>query len=164
SRVGEVAKLREDSVWSIAPLTDPAVYMAVDSKIKKDVNYIAAAGGVDTTGDGVKNISNGSGDSSNALRIGSLKENHVMVGMSMTFSQYFENLVADVGSRAREAESGFRVQETVMNNLENLRKSVSAVNLDEEFANLIKFQHGYNATAKFVSEMDKMLETLIAKI
>lgn len=164
SRVGEVAKLREDSVWSIAPLTDPAVYMAVDSKIKKDVNYIAAAGGVDTTGDGVKNISNGSGDSSNALRIGSLKENHVMVGMSMTFSQYFENLVADVGSRAREAESGFRVQETVMNNLENLRKSVSAVNLDEEFANLIKFQHGYNATARFVSEMDKMLETLIAKI
>ena len=164
SNVGEVAKLRADSVWSIAPLTDPAVYMAVDSKIKKDVNYIAAAGGVDTTGDGIKNISNGSGDSSNALRISSLKENHVMVGMSMTFSQYFENLVADVGSRAREAESGFKVQETMMNNLENLRKSVSAVNLDEEFANLIKFQHGYNATAKFVSEMDKMLETLIAKI
>ncbi len=164
SNVGEVAKLREDSVWSIAPLTDPAVYMAVESKIKSDVNYIAAAGGIDTTGDGVKNLSNGSGDSSNALRIGSLKENHVMVGMSMTFSQYFENLVADVGSRAREAESGFKVQETMMNNLENLRKSVSAVNLDEEFANLIKFQHGYNATAKFVSEMDKMLETLIAKI
>jgi flagellar hook-associated protein 1 FlgK len=128
------------------------------------VNYIAAAGGVDTTGDGIKNISNGSGDSSNALRISSLKENHVMVGMSMTFSQYFENLVADVGSRAREAESGFKVQENMMNNLENLRKSVSSVNLDEEFANLIKFQHGYNATARFVSEMDKMLETLIAKI
>ena len=52
----------------------------------------------------------------------------------------------------------------MMNNLENLRKSVSSVNLDEEFANLIKFQHGYNATARFVSEMDKMLETLIAKI
>jgi flagellar hook-associated protein 1 FlgK len=82
----------------------------------------------------------------------------------MTFSQYFENLVADVGSRAREAESGFKVQENMMNNLENLRKSVSSVNLDEEFANLIKFQHGYNATARFVSEMDKMLETLIAKI
>jgi flagellar hook-associated protein 1 FlgK len=164
SNVGEVAKLRANSVWSIAPLTDPAVYMAVDSKIKKDVNYIAAAGGVDTTGDGIKNISNGSGDSSNALRISSLKENHVMVGMSMTFSQYFENLVADVGSRAREAESGFKVQENMMNNLENLRKSVSSVNLDEEFANLIKFQHGYNATARFVSEMDKMLETLIAKI
>ena len=164
SNVGEVAKLRANSVWSIAPLTDPAVYMAVDSKIKKDVNYIAAAGGVDTTGDGIKNISNGSGDSSNALRISSLKENHVMVGMSMTFSQYFENLVADVGSRAREAESGFKVQENMMNNLENLRKSVSSVNLDEEFANLIKFQHGYNATARFVSEMDKMLETLRAKI
>ena len=165
SNVGETnAKLNANTAWSIAPLTDPAVYMAVDSQIKKDVSFIAAASGIDTTGDGFKDKMTGSGDSTNALRIASLKENKVMVGMSLTFSQYFENLVADVGSRAREAETGFKVQETVMNNLENLKKSVSGVNLDEEFANLIKFQHGYNATAKFVSEMDKMLETLIMKL
>lgn len=163
--VGEAAnKLNAGTTWSIAPLMDPAVYMAVEERIKEDISYIAAAGGVDTDGDGIKDLFNGVGDSSNALRIGTLKENRVMVGMSLTFSQYFENLIADVGARAHKAENGYKIQETVMNNLENLRRSVSAVNLDEEFANLIKFQHGYNATAKFISEMDKMLETLISKL
>lgn len=163
--VGEAAnKLNAGTTWSIAPLMDPAVYMAVEERIKEDISYIAAAGGVDIDGDGIKDLFNGVGDSSNALRIGTLKENRVMVGMSLTFSQYFENLIADVGARAHKAENGYKIQETVMNNLENLRRSVSAVNLDEEFANLIKFQHGYNATAKFISEMDKMLETLISKL
>jgi len=45
-----------------------------------------------------------------------------------------------------------------------MRKSISGVNIDEEFANLIKFQHGYNAIAKVISEMDKMIETLIMKL
>ncbi len=157
-------KLNAQSVWSIAPLTDPAQYMAIEKKIENDVSFIAVASGIDSNGDGIKDISNGIGDSQNALRISSLKDNKVMVGMSLSVSQYFENIVSDVGARGQKAENGFRVQETIMNNLENLRKSVSGVNLDEEFANLIKFQHGYNASAKFISEMDKMLETIITKL
>ena len=157
-------KLNAQSVWSIAPLTDPAQYMAIEKKIENDVSFIAVASGIDSDGDGIKDISNGIGDSQNALRISSLKDNKVMVGMSLSVSQYFENIVSDVGARGQKAENGFRVQETIMNNLENLRKSVSGVNLDEEFANLIKFQHGYNASAKFISEMDKMLETIITKL
>jgi len=133
-------------------------------KIENDVSFIAVASGIDSDGDGIKDISNGIGDSQNALRISSLKDNKVMVGMSLSVSQYFENIVSDVGARGQKAENGFRVQETIMNNLENLRKSVSGVNLDEEFANLIKFQHGYNASAKFINEMDKMLETIITKL
>lgn len=157
-------KLNPGTVWSIAPLTDPAQYMAINKVISADVSYIAAAGGIDSNGDGIKNISNGIGDSGNALRISSLKEEKVMVGMSLSVSQYFENIISDLGARGRHAENGFHVQDTIMNNLENMRKSISGVNLDEEFANLIKFQHGYNATARFISEMDKMLETLITKI
>lgn len=165
SRVDEAGtKLNASSNWSIAPLTDPAAYMSVTDKIKSDVSFIAASSGIDTDGDGIKDTPNGSGDSSNAQKIASIKENRVMVGMSLTVSQYFENVVSDVGARANQAENGYRVQETIMANLVNLRNSISGVNLDEEFANLIKFQHGYNATAKFISEMDKMLETLITKI
>ena len=62
------------------------------------------------------------------------------------------------------AEKGFKSSELLVQNLENIRKSVSGVNLDEEFANMIKYQHGYNATAKIVSEMDKMIETLIFRL
>jgi len=59
------------------------------------------------------------------------------------------------------AEKGFKASETIVQNLENLRKSISGVNIDEEFANLLKFQHAYNATAKVMTEMDKMIETII---
>ena len=87
-----------------------------------------------------------------------------MVGMKQTFTEYFESVISDVGSRASAAEKGFKSSELLVQNLENIRKSVSGVNLDEEFANMIKYQHGYNATAKIVSEMDKMIETLIFRL
>lgn len=163
--VNETAnKLAAGTAWSIAPLTNPAAYMKVEAKILADNAYIATAGGIDTDGDGIKDLSNGIGDSSTAHKIGSIKENRVMVGMSLTFSEYFEDIIASVGARANESEKGFKAQELIMANLENVRKSISGVNIDEEFANMIKFQHGYNASAKFITEMDKMIETIIFKL
>ena len=136
----------------------------VEAQILSDNSYIAAASGIDSDGDGVNDVFNGIGDSSNALKIASLNHEKVMVGMSLTFSQYFEALITDVGARGNEAEKGFHGSETIVTNLENLRQSISGVNIDEEFANLIKFQHGYNATAKIMTEMDKMIETLIFRL
>jgi flagellar hook-associated protein 1 FlgK len=87
-----------------------------------------------------------------------------MVGLTQTFSEYFENLITDIGSKGNLAQKGFKAAEVITKNLENIRKSISGVNIDEEFANLIKFQHGYNATAKIMTEMDKMIETLIFRL
>ncbi|MCK4798550.1 MAG: flagellar hook-associated protein FlgK, partial [Spirochaetes bacterium] len=98
------------------------------------------------------------------LRIASLKHERVMVGMSLTFTQYFEAIITEIGARGNLAEKGFKAAETIVHNLENIRESISGVNIDEEFANLIKFQHGYNATAKIMTEMDKMIETLIFRL
>lgn len=162
--VDQVNQLSADASWSVSPLKDPAVYMQVEAKILSDNSYISTESGVDTDGDGIKDLRNGIGDSENALRIAGIKDQKVMVGQSLTFGKYFENLVADIGSRSAKAEKGFKSSEIIMSNLENLRKSISGVNIDEEFTNLIKFQHGYNATAKFMTEMDKMLEVLINKV
>jgi len=162
--INQVNQFTQNSKWAVAPLVNPSAYMSVEALILSDNNYIASASGVDTDGDGVKDLSNGVGDSKNALKIASLKHEKVMVGMSLTFSEYFEVLVSDVGSRGNLAEKGFKAAETIVQNLENIRKSISGVNIDEEFANLIKFQHGYNATAKIMTEMDKMIETLIFRL
>ena len=51
-----------------------------------------------------------------------------------------------------------------MENLINLRKSISGVNIDEELVNLVKFQHGYAAAARFVTEVNKMLDLLINRM
>ena len=162
--VGQADRFRGDAVYAVAPKVHPSAYMQVESKILADDAYIATADGVDTDGDGIKDVSNGIGDSSIAIKIASIKHEKVMVGMSQTFTEYFEGVIADIGSRASAAEKGFKSSELLVQNLENIRKSVSGVNLDEEFANMIKYQHGYNATAKIVSEMDKMIETLIFRL
>jgi len=135
--------------------------MKVEDKIITDNASIATSGGVDLTGDGKKDKMNGIGDSSNALKIASIKHDRVMIGMSLTFTQYFENIISDVGAKGSFSEKGFKASENMVQNLTNLRKSISGVNIDEEFANMIKFQHGYNATAKIMTEMDKMIETLL---
>ena len=162
--IDQVNKLNAASQWAIAPLVHPSAYMKVEDKIVVDNSYVACASGVDTDGDGFKDRFNGVGDSQNALRIASIKHERVMVGMSLTFTQYFEALISDVGARGSHAEKGFKGAEVIVNNLVNIRKSISGVNIDEEFANMIKFQHGYNATARIMTEMDKMIETLITKL
>ena len=51
-----------------------------------------------------------------------------------------------------------------MADLRDLRDSISGVNIDEELADIIKFQHGYNAAAKFVSVVDELLDTVINRL
>ena len=52
----------------------------------------------------------------------------------------------------------------MMNDLRSLRDSISGVNIDEELADIIKFQHGYNAAAKFVTVWDSLLDTVINRL
>ena len=162
--INQINQLNPNSQWAIAPLVHPSAYMQIEDNILEDMANIAAADGIDTDGDGVKDLSNGVGDSKNSLKIASLKHERVMIGMSLTFSQYFEALITDVGSRGNVAEKGYKGAETIVQNLENIRKSISGVNIDEEFANLIRFQHAYNGIAKIMTVMDKMIETLIFRL
>ena len=50
----------------------------------------------------------------------------------------------------------------MVDKLNTLRNSISAVSLDEEMTNLIKYQHAYQAAAKLITIADEMLNTLIS--
>ena len=84
-----------------------------------------------------------------------------MIDKNATCNDFYTSLIARVGSKGEEAGDRVSNQETLLKNLANLRESISGVNLDEEMANMIAFQHGYNATARVVTTFDKMLETII---
>ena len=45
-----------------------------------------------------------------------------------------------------------------------MRDSVSGVNIDEELSDMIKFQHGYNASARFIAVVNEMLDTVINRM
>jgi len=78
-----------------------------------------------------------------------------------TADQRYAGLIAKVGSDVQRAEDDQTTSQAVVSAIGNQRTSVSGVSLDEEMTNLISFQRGYEASARTLTAMDQMLETLI---
>ena len=66
-----------------------------------------------------------------------------------------------VGADAAEATSAQAIAQAAVDAAEDRRQTVSGVSLDEEMANMIRFQRGYQASARAMSTIDEMLDTLI---
>jgi flagellar hook-associated protein 1 len=73
----------------------------------------------------------------------------------------YATLVEQVGASVRDAKDEQANMQTTMTAITDQRQSVSGVSLDEEMTNLISFQRGYQASARTLTAMDSMLETLI---
>lgn len=143
--------------YAVSPVLNPAAYIAVNNSIRNDVLSVAAA--YPNAGGFVE-----PGDSSAASQIASLRNTPVMIGRSRTFDDYFAESVTNIGLKGEQAQNMLAQQNAIMGDLRNLRESVSGVNIDEELADIIKFQHGYNAAARFVSVMDELLDTVINRL
>lgn len=164
-RINDITKLLPSREHvTITPKLNPAAHMQVSDAIALDVDKISAAKGKDIGGTGDVNTSNGIGDGSNALRLASLRHKHAMVDNNTTFNDFYVSLISRIGTQGEEAKDRIRNQETLLKNLTNLRESVSGINLDEEMANMVAFQHGYNAAARVISTMDRMLDTIINRM
>jgi flagellar hook-associated protein 1 len=75
--------------------------------------------------------------------------------------QGYSSLVEQVGSTVKSAKDEEANMQTTVTAINSQRVSVSGVSLDEEMTNLISFQRGYQASARTLTAMDDMLETLI---
>ncbi len=91
----------------------------------------------------------------NALRLAALRHKNAIVDKNATFNDFYISLISRIGSQGEEAADRIKNQETILKNLANLRESVSGINLDEEMANMIAFQHGYNASARVINTMTR---------
>lgn len=76
-------------------------------------------------------------------------------------ADFYQSIVSDVGVAAGSAKTSVAAQSTLVDQLEQRRQEVSGVNLDEEAANLIKYQKSYEAAAKMISIADDLLTTLL---
>jgi flagellar hook-associated protein 1 FlgK len=158
ARPDAITALRaENTGYAVAPVVHPSGWMAVNEEIRRDPLSIAASLGSPAKPGDV-------GDGRAALEIADLRQKTVLVGSSPTFDDYFADRVAYVGIKGQEAQIATKTQELIMKNLRDMRESYSGVNMDEELANMIKFQHGYNAAAKFVTTIDEMLDTVINRL
>jgi flagellar hook-associated protein 1 FlgK len=79
-----------------------------------------------------------------------------------TISTAYTQFVTRVGSDTQEAKMRTSAHETSFNQRQAQRESMVGVSMDEEMANMIKFQQSYNAAARIFTTMDEMLQTLMS--
>jgi flagellar hook-associated protein 1 FlgK len=101
------------------------------------------------------------GDNSIALQLAGLESKNLMMDGKSSFSQVYGQIVATVGSQTRTAMVGRSAQEVLLNQATASREDLVGVNLDEEAANLIKYQNAYQAAARAVSVASNLFDTLI---
>ncbi len=108
----------------------------------------------------------GEGDNENAIEIAQLRHSLTMdddaVGNpTATFDQYYSAFIGVLGLSRNEAESNLKTRNFLIQQYETTQDSIAGVSLDEEIAELIKYQHTYQASARVISTADRMLEILM---
>jgi flagellar hook-associated protein 1 FlgK len=150
--------------FMITPFIHPSSWISLDDRIANEVESIAASAGTDTDGDGIPDLSMGAGNGDNALSIAGIRFQRAVMGGSETLNEFYESIIAGTGLRGEAAQGENENRDLIVENLTNLRKSISGVNIDEELVNLVKFQHGYAAAARFITKVDEMLDLLINRM
>ena len=74
-----------------------------------------------------------------------------MNGGTATYQSAFSQLVSFVGNKAREVQIGEKAQDAQLQQATAAQQALSGVNLDEEAANLLRFQQAYQAAARVMS-------------
>lgn len=105
--------------------------------------------------------SGASGDNSNGLLLADIQSVGVLDNGSISINENYSRLVAGVGGTTHQVQAGFEAQSVVFKNVEDSLLSNSGVNLDEEAANLIRFQQAYQAVAQMVAVTNTLFDTLI---
>ncbi len=122
-----------------------------------NLNGTAEAGDVFT----VSSNAGGSGDNRNALNLANLQNTGIFDGGVANYQEDYGTLVGQVGSRVAAANLERDAQETLLLQTLNSRDSVTGVNLDEEAADLVRYQQAYEATARIISTAQTIFETLL---
>ena len=129
-----------------------AAALAVDPTLAGDSSLVAAS----STGT--------AGDNQTAKAIANLRDARTMSGGTASLSDVWSQLVFRVGSDSQTAQAQQQSSQQIVDQIAKLRDQVSGVSLDEESANMLKFQRAYQANARLFSAVDQTLTTLMGMV
>lgn len=104
----------------------------------------------------------GVGDARNMLAIGQLQATNTMGDGTATFQASYSQMVSQIGNKARELEVTQQAQQNLADQGNNAMQSASGVNLDEEAANLLRYQQAYQAAAKMMNLASTLFDEILA--
>jgi flagellar hook-associated protein 1 FlgK len=163
------------------PLTDPATFSVVGTGTGDPVNvpYIAgedityngwtvqikgspAAGDIFTVGPNLNGVS----DNRNAQLLGALQTKSTMLEAAgratASYQSAYSQIVSEVGSKAREVKTIGAAQQGLAEHAITSMQQISGVNLDEEAANLLRYQQAYQASAKILEIATRVFDEVLA--
>lgn len=77
------------------------------------------------------------------------------------FSDYYTSFISEIANRGEQINTISKNQATMVASIDNQRTEITGVSSDDELTNLIKYQHAYNAAARYVNVVSEMLEHII---
>lgn len=109
----------------------------------------------------VSSITGTAGDGGLALSLSRLRDQAQAALGNTTFSRYFDNMVTDIGRKSEYWDAQVSTQQAMNEQIDNQIQSVSGVSLDDEMANMLRFQRSYQAAAKALTIFDQTTQDLI---
>lgn len=104
------------------------------------------------------------GDNRNALKLAGLQDARFLSGGTTSLEGSYNAMIGEVGTRTRQAEVSAQAQSRLLDEARNQRESVSGVNLDEEAANLLRYQQAYQAAAQVIAVSGTLFDTLLGAV
>lgn len=99
------------------------------------------------------------GDNSNAQSLYALRSQGIIQGQDPT--GYYSSIVFNIGNAVANTKAGESASSLVLQQLNDQRSSVSGVSLDQEAANMMRYQQAYAASAQIISAINSMMQTVI---
>ena len=85
-------------------------------------------------------------------------------GEELSVDDYYRDLVTNLGLERDEAKGNATSQLFLINSIDEKRQAISSVSLDEEMAEMVKYQHSYTANSRVLNVMDEMIDVLVNKL
>ncbi len=107
---------------------------------------------------------NATADNRSMLLMASLQTQNILGNSSSSFEQSYNTLTSEVGVVTQQVKINLQVEESILQQAVERRESVSGVNLDEEAADLIRFQQAYQAAARVIQVSQELFNSLLASV
>jgi flagellar hook-associated protein 1 FlgK len=101
------------------------------------------------------------GNNVNAANLASLQDKKLLNGNQNTFKAAYSVMVGNVGTYHKTNQLSMDTQDAIQSQLTQIRDSMSGVSLDEEAANMLRFQQAYQAAAQIMQASQRMFDTII---
>lgn len=127
-----------------------AEFFDLSDAVKANVNHISTAAQPDAPG-----------DNRIAIAISGLQSQRLMGDGNATTDDFYNSIISDIGVVTNRNRSTMNQQKDIRTQLGKLRDQISGVSIDEETANLMQFQHAFEASARVISVADEMMKTVL---